>query len=63
MDEFVCCEDFQWMIDHGFYIKTGKFYIMTEAKNDKGSGTSFVIRWCPHCGEGEMSFNEERTNA
>jgi hypothetical protein len=58
MDEFVCCEDFQWMIDQGFYIKSGKFYIVTELKNEKGSGTSFAIIFCPHCGEGEMSFNE-----
>lgn len=55
--ELICCEDFKWMIDHGFYIRSGKYYVMNELKSEKGHGTSFVVRFCPHCGEGEMSFN------
>ena len=53
-EDWLCCDDFRWMVKQGFYIEAGRYYIINEAKSESGSGTSFVVRFCPHCGEGEM---------
>lgn len=57
-DELICCEDFRWMIDRGFFVQAGKFFTVSEMKSEKGHTVSTVLRWCPFCGEGEMSFPE-----